>query len=138
MHQRIIDGGDWLMGGRDLEPEEGVSFTLWCPWSLTLHPGAEIVSEEPSGRREVVDTMGPQVDKYGRIWWSWWVSLQPSWREGETLCNGIPMDMEWSQLMEGGPLGIALIIMMLAWWLVAEGDNTKAFANSRLATPLLM
>ena len=50
----------------DLEPEEEVSFTPWCPWSLTLHPGAEIVSEEPSGRHEVVDTMEPQVDEYAQ------------------------------------------------------------------------
>ena len=46
------------------------------------------------------------------------------------------MDVEWSQLMEGGPLGIVLIVMMLAWWLAAEGDNTKAFANSWLATAI--
>jgi hypothetical protein len=76
------------------------------------------------------------ANEYGRIWWSWWISLQPSWREGETVCKAIPTDVDWSQLMEGGPLGIALIVMTLAWWLAAEGDNAKAFANSRLAAAI--
>ena len=35
--------------------------------------------------------------------------------------------------MEGGPLGITLIVMTLTWWLKAVGDDEKIFGSTRLA-----
>ena len=57
--------------------------------------------------------------EYGDRWNAWWWSMQPSWRDPEA-----PFDMpseasagSWSHLLCGGPNGLLLVILALAWWI---------------------
>ena len=64
----------------------------------------------------------PEVNdpkEYGDRWNAWWWSMQPSWRDPES-----PFDMpleasagSWSHLVCGGPNGLLLVILALAWWM---------------------
>ncbi|RDX40911.1 hypothetical protein OH76DRAFT_1306207, partial [Lentinus brumalis] len=54
-------------------------------------------------------------------WKTWWASLQPATRRVDgspTLLNRIaPTDKsEWEIIWRGGPCGLFLVIMGLAWW----------------------
>ena len=66
--------------------------------------------------------------EYGDRWNAWWWSMQPSWRDPES-----PFDMRsdasaasWSHLLCGGPNGLLLVIMALAWWMKS---STQAGTN---------
>jgi hypothetical protein len=64
----------------------------------------------------------PEVNdpkEYGDRWNAWWWSMQPSWRDPDS-----PFDMpseasagSWSHLLCGGPNGLLLVILALAWWM---------------------
>jgi hypothetical protein len=71
----------------------------------------------------------PEVNdpkEYGDRWNAWWWSMQPSWRDPES-----PFDMpseasagSWSHLICGGPNGLFLVILALAWWMkYSTGTN---------------
>ena len=60
------------------------------------------------------------------------MSIQPAWRNGVLLCKDVPTDYKWPELMQGGQLGMSLIVMTLAWWAKAVGDNDALFVKSGL------
>ncbi|KAI0683031.1 hypothetical protein C8Q76DRAFT_573716, partial [Earliella scabrosa] len=53
-------------------------------------------------------------------WQAWWASLQPACRRGESawpLARVEPQDgSEWDSIWRGGPCGLFLAVMGLAWW----------------------
>lgn len=65
--------------------------------------------------------------EYGDSWNSWWWSMQPSWRDPES-----PFDISseasagsWSHLICGGPNGLLLVIVALAWWMKCDTSGTN-------------
>jgi hypothetical protein len=63
-------------------------------------------------------------EEYGDRWNAWWWSMQPSWRDPETPFN-LPSEAtaaSWSHLLCGGPNGILLVILALAWWMKCSSD----------------
>jgi hypothetical protein len=73
----------------------------------------------------------PQVSnhkEYGDRWNAWWWSMQPSWRDPETPFD-LPSEAtagSWSHLLCGGPNGVLLVILALAWWMkCSSGTNSS-------------
>jgi len=65
--------------------------------------------------------------EYGDSWNTWWWSMQPSWRDPES-----PFDISseasagsWSHLICGGPNGLLLVIVALAWWMKCDTSGTN-------------
>ena len=73
----------------------------------------------------------PEVNdpkEYGDRWNAWWWSMQPSWRDPES-----PFDMpseassvSWSHLLCGGPNGLLLVILALAWWMKCSMETNPS------------
>jgi len=54
---------------------------------------------------------------------AWWRGIQPSWR-GDTLSREVPSNADWSGVLCGGPTGIVLVLLALAWWMnTCDGRN---------------
>lgn len=59
-------------------------------------------------------------------WKSWWRELQPAWRD---IVDWPPArdcaleGMDWECLRQGGPNGLYLVIVSLAWWFCAVLDK---------------
>ena len=60
-----------------------------------------------------------EPNEYGDRWNAWWWGMQPGWQQSDS-----PFDMpseaspaSWSDLLCGGPNGILLVILALAWWM---------------------
>jgi len=73
----------------------------------------------------------PQVNdpkEYGDRWNAWWWSMQPSWRDPESPFS-MPSEAtagSWSHLLCGGPNGVLLVILALAWWMkCSTGTNSS-------------
>jgi hypothetical protein len=49
-------------------------------------------------------------------WMEWWVQMQPPWRNGEALDRMAPADADWEPIFRGGPIGFALVVAALSWW----------------------
>jgi hypothetical protein len=61
----------------------------------------------------------PKIDDVGgwaRSWISWWISLQPSCREGEKLVQAVEPGETWAGLKKGGTKGFYIIVVSLGWW----------------------
>jgi len=80
----------------------------------------------------------PVVDDpkgYGDRWNAWWWGMQPSWRDPD-----IPFDLpsevpagSWSNMLCGGPNGVLLVVLALAWWLKSStGTNTSPIKEAAL------
>jgi hypothetical protein len=57
--------------------------------------------------------------EFGDRWNSWWWGMQPSWRDPESPFD-LPSEASagsWSKLLCGGPSGLLLVILALAWWM---------------------
>ena len=73
----------------------------------------------------------PDVAAYGTSWWTWWESIQPSWRlsQGKSgLSHQFPAvypDNPWSSVFCGGGNGLCLVVVALAWWVVALQGNVE-------------
>ena len=73
--------------------------------------------------------------EYGDRWNAWWWSMQPSWRDPEA-----PFDMpseasagSWSHLLCGGPNGLLLVILALAWWMkCSTGTNPSLIEEAAI------
>jgi hypothetical protein len=73
--------------------------------------------------------------EYGDRWNAWWWSMQPSWRDPES-----PFDMSsgasagsWSHLLCGGPNGLLLVILALAWWMkYSTGTNSSPIEEAAI------
>jgi hypothetical protein len=68
------------------------------------------------------------TEKFGRLWNNWWKLMQPSWRLGgdDALSRNVPPNANWSHLRCGGPNGLVIVILALAWWMrgVSIGDSS--------------
>lgn len=89
-------------------------------------------------RRHRAMTNMPEVEntkEFGETWKAWWTALQPAWREHEMLLKEVPDTFEWpeSGLMEGGQLGIGLVVMTISWWIKAVGEDEEMLVRSGLA-----
>jgi hypothetical protein len=73
--------------------------------------------------------------EYGDRWNAWWWSMQPSWRDPES-----PFEMlsersagSWSHLLCGGPNGLLLVILALAWWIkYSAGTNSSTIEEAAI------
>jgi hypothetical protein len=59
-----------------------------------------------------------KVGEFATVWWTWWESLQPSWRTQDSwpLSHHVPLDEDWSGLHRGGINGLFIVLMCLSWW----------------------
>ena len=66
-----------------------------------------------------------KVQGLGLTWMIWWSDLQPAERSTEAWpFNRTPLDgCEWNVLRQGGPNGIYLVIVSLAWWLRGAAES---------------
>jgi hypothetical protein len=58
-------------------------------------------------------------EEYGDRWNAWWWGMQPSWRDPDIPFNSpseVPAD-SWSHMLCGGPNGLLLVVLALAWWM---------------------
>ncbi len=58
------------------------------------------------------------IDDYENEWWTWWTSLQPSWRERDTA-RKFEQGMyrsDWAELNFGGMNGWLGVVATLFWW----------------------
>lgn len=64
----------------------------------------------------------PVVDDpegYGDRWNAWWWGMQPSWRDPD-IPFVLPSEVtagSWSNMLCGGPNGVLLVVLALAWWI---------------------
>jgi hypothetical protein len=71
----------------------------------------------------------PEVNdpkEYGDRWNAWWWSMQPSWRDPESPFD-LPSEASpasWSHLICGGPNGLLLVILALAWWMKSSTGSS--------------
>jgi hypothetical protein len=66
--------------------------------------------------------------EYGDRWNAWWWSMQPSWREPDSPFN-MPSEASagsWSHLLCGGPNGLLLVILALAWWMKSSTKTNRS------------
>ena len=73
--------------------------------------------------------------EYGDRWNAWWWSMQPSWRDPESQFD-IPSESSvgsWSHLLCGGPNGLLLVILALAWWMKSStGSNSSLIEDAAI------
>jgi hypothetical protein len=73
----------------------------------------------------------PEVNdpkEYGDRWNAWWWSMQPSWRDPESPSH-MPSEASagsWSHLLCGGPNGLLLVILALAWWMKSSARTNSS------------
>ena len=73
----------------------------------------------------------PEVNdlkEYGDRWNAWWWGMQPSWRDPESPFT-MPSEASagsWSHLLCGGPNGLLLVILALAWWMKSNAGNDSS------------
>ena len=80
----------------------------------------------------------PEVNdpkEYGDRWNAWWWSMQPSWRDPESPFD-LPSEASagsWSHLLCGGPNGLLLVILALAWWMKGSaGTNLSPIKEAAI------
>ncbi|KDQ54198.1 hypothetical protein JAAARDRAFT_196935 [Jaapia argillacea MUCL 33604] len=62
------------------------------------------------------------VDAYAETWRAWWCSMQPDWRGGNVgfpMDQGVPSDETWDGIACGRKNGLYIVLMTLAWWIIA-------------------
>ena len=73
--------------------------------------------------------------EYGDCWNAWWWSMQPSWQDPESRFD-IPSESSvgsWSHLLCGGPNGLLLVILALAWWMKSStGPNSSLIEDAAI------
>jgi hypothetical protein len=96
----------------------------------TNHRPSEVAIWLKNGRRTQSNQMPAINDpkEYGDRWNAWWWSMQPNWREPDS-----PFDMppeasaaSWSNLICGGPNGILLVVLALAWWMKYRTETNSS------------
>jgi hypothetical protein len=96
---------------------------------------SEVATWLKGGRRPDAALM-PALEDYhsfGKLWNKWWIGMQPSWRENATS-HDVPPGANWSPLLNGGPNGILIAILALAWWnrRVVDDDSERASIQSAI------
>ena len=70
-----------------------------------------------------------QCKSFAEDFFKWWQGLQPAWwlMASLELCEDIPENfVEWKELAKGGPNGVFLLILALAWWGASiQGSDTE-------------
>ncbi|TCD60684.1 hypothetical protein EIP91_009666 [Steccherinum ochraceum] len=62
----------------------------------------------------------------------WWMLVQPTWRQNLARSLDNLDNKNWKTLQHGGPKGLFLFVLGLAWWLAAApGDLTEVFDTAR-------
>jgi hypothetical protein len=61
--------------------------------------------------------------EFGAMLMLWWVKMQPTWCEGESLVRTLPTDANWEPILRGGSNGLSMVVMALSWWVHATGSN---------------
>ncbi|KAM6491452.1 hypothetical protein JOM56_013021 [Amanita muscaria] len=56
--------------------------------------------------------------------------------KGESLLKEVPSEADWTQIIQGGPLGLALVVMTLAWWITATKDDEGLFTGTNLSAAI--
>ncbi|KAJ7813180.1 hypothetical protein B0H13DRAFT_1571683, partial [Mycena leptocephala] len=73
--------------------------------------------------KELTTWIGAGAAQYGKVWWRWWQSLQPPFRnlserpwtrQQATVLSSSPKDWVW--LRNPGPNGMFIVILGLYWW----------------------
>ncbi|KAK0449342.1 hypothetical protein EV421DRAFT_1705125 [Armillaria borealis] len=67
------------------------------------------------------------IDDYENEWWTWWVSLQPSWRDRDTagkLVQGM-YGSDWAELDFGGTNRWLGVVATLFWWGMAVKQSSR-------------
>jgi hypothetical protein len=93
-------------------PDAGPSF----PASTNIRP-PEIAVWMKNGRRWR-DMELDDHERFGKQWWAWWSSLQPSSQlhDDPTLPSLPTVAMDWTALRKPGKNGLLLFMVSLAWW----------------------
>jgi hypothetical protein len=81
-----------------------------------------------NGRKYYSPPKIENIDEFSKSWWVWWRALQPKWRimTDGSLLKQLPEDGEtWANIYKGGSNGFFMLILTLAWWLVAINGNTE-------------
>ncbi|KAF8157394.1 hypothetical protein BJ912DRAFT_1070409 [Pholiota molesta] len=77
------------------------------------------------------------IEAFAESYLTWWLSLQPEWRTGNSDVGGFksiesvslmveaPGDEEWQILCKGGSAGIYTVVVALSWWLLKEGLSAR-------------
>ena len=79
-------------------------------------------------KRKRLSALCPAIDKpseFGAAWLQWWVKMQPSWREGESLIRNLPDDADWGMISHAGSNGPALVLMTLSWWIACTKEDEQ-------------
>jgi hypothetical protein len=77
----------------------------------------------------------PALENYhdfGKLWYEWWNKMQPRWRRNVTS-HDVPLEANWSPLLNGGPNGILIVILALAWWNQKSVDDSSERASIQSA-----
>ena len=93
------------------------------------HRPAEVASWFKHARNfEDMPDVTERVHGFADDWWAWWSHLQPEWcGNGPDFALSPPEDFsEWTELEKGGPNGIFVLVLTLAWWAVAVVDQDDA------------
>jgi hypothetical protein len=113
-------GSGWLACVQDfIEFQRGASFPDGGP---SFPPATDVRPPEIAAwmknRRPWKDVEIADVEEFGRKWWAWWNSLQPSSRISKNEDETLPptVDMDWSKLQKPGKNGFLLVMLSLVWW----------------------
>jgi len=78
-----------------------------------------------NGRKYSILPKIKDIGQYKLSWQSWWQVLQPEWRKlqgSATLVDASLEGEQWEALRRGGPNGVFMVVLALAWWAAALGD----------------
>ena len=69
------------------------------------------------------------LPSYTKSWWAWWAHLQPDSRKESAgnrapIRDALPADENWAQTYVGGPNGMLIVVLTLAWWSQKLGGKT--------------
>ena len=69
----------------------------------------------------------PELEAFKSCFQAWWGNLQPDWRKSEQWpLNQETIDGDWGAIDRGGPNGIFMVLMGLAFWLDAKHRKKKS------------
>ncbi|KAJ7578935.1 hypothetical protein C8J56DRAFT_797063 [Mycena floridula] len=88
--------------------------------------------------RRVLPTV-TDVERFADSWWTWWIYLNPDWREksedGTRLLTGGAG--KWEKLRLPGLNGVFSVVSCLGWWLSALEGSTPGEAWNSAAEEVL-
>ncbi|KAI0683219.1 hypothetical protein C8T65DRAFT_560714, partial [Cerioporus squamosus] len=74
----------------------------------------------------------PPIDDeeaYVSSWWTWWMALQPEWRErnvhGRPVQTAVAKE-DWDKLSCPGQNGLLMVLLTLLWWREVASSATES------------